>query len=148
MVDQGAVATEVGKIPGTASVMMMRKNTGTATYRSYRKTHHTTSLVKEISDINCQRGVNHTVDGSEIVHQLRLVVYPIIYRVLYIPGGAGFIPSTVVLVSLCCSHSKAIPGIVLQKFQLPEKKTEVSIQMHLPHQLSTILRKIQVACTK
>ena len=27
--------------------------------------------------------------------QLRLVVYPIIYRVLYIPGGAGFLPSTV-----------------------------------------------------
>ena len=29
-------------------------------------------------------------------HQLRLVVYPIIYKVLYIPGGAGFLPSTVV----------------------------------------------------
>ena len=28
-----------------------------------------------------------SVDGSEILHQLRLVVYPIIYRVLYIPGG-------------------------------------------------------------
>ncbi len=28
-------------------------------------------------------------------NQLRLVVYPIIYRVLYIPGGAGFLPSTV-----------------------------------------------------
>ena len=29
------------------------------------------------------------VDGSEILrkHQWRLVVYPIIYRVLYIPGG-------------------------------------------------------------
>ena len=37
----------------------------------------------------------HTVDGSEILHQLRLVVYPIIYRVLYIPSGAGFLPSTV-----------------------------------------------------
>ena len=32
---------------------------------------------------------------EEILHQLRLVVYPIIYRVLYIPGGAGFLPSTV-----------------------------------------------------
>ena len=31
-------------------------------------------------------------------HQLRLVVYPIIYRVLYIPGGClGFLPSTVAL---------------------------------------------------
>ena len=27
-------------------------------------------------------------------HQLRLVFYPSIYRVLYIPGGAGFLPST------------------------------------------------------
>ena len=33
------------------------------------------------------------VDGSEILHQLRLVVYPIIHRVLYIPGGAGFLPT-------------------------------------------------------
>ena len=37
----------------------------------------------------------NTVDGSEILHQLRLVVYPIIYRVLYIPGGAGFLPTIV-----------------------------------------------------
>ncbi len=28
-------------------------------------------------------------------HQLRLVIYPNIYKVLYIPGGAGFQPSTV-----------------------------------------------------
>ncbi len=35
------------------------------------------------------------VDGSEILHQLRLVVYPMIYRVLYIPGGAGLLPPTV-----------------------------------------------------
>ena len=32
---------------------------------------------------------------EELLHQLRLVVYPIVYRVLYIPGGAGFQPSTV-----------------------------------------------------
>ena len=38
---------------------------------------------------------SHTVDGSEILHQLRLVVYPSIKRVLYIPGGAAFLPSTV-----------------------------------------------------
>jgi len=29
------------------------------------------------------------------VHHLRLVVYPVIYRVLYIPCGGGFLPSTV-----------------------------------------------------
>ena len=39
----------------------------------------------------------NTVDGSEILHQLRLVVYHIICRVLYIPGGAGFLPSTVLV---------------------------------------------------
>ena len=34
---------------------------------------------------------------AEILHQLRLVVFPIIYKVLYIPGGClGFQPSTVV----------------------------------------------------
>ena len=33
---------------------------------------------------------------AEILHQLRLVVYPIICGVLYIPGGClGFLPSTV-----------------------------------------------------
>ncbi len=34
-------------------------------------------------------------------HQLRLVVDPIIYQVLYIPGGAGLLPSTVVIRMLC-----------------------------------------------
>ncbi len=37
------------------------------------------------------------VDGWYPANQLRLVVFPIIYRVSYIPGGAGFQPSTVVL---------------------------------------------------
>ena len=47
---------------------------------------------------------------AEILHQLRLVVYPIIYRVSYIPGGAGFQPSTVTLVGKHGSllmHSKS-----------------------------------------
>ena len=30
-------------------------------------------------------------------HQLRLVVHPVIYRVLFMPGGAGFLPSTVLI---------------------------------------------------
>ena len=34
---------------------------------------------------------------AEILHQLRLVVFPIVYRVSYIPGGVGFQPSTVSL---------------------------------------------------
>jgi len=36
-----------------------------------------------------------TVDGKNPANQLRLVVYPIIYKVSHIPGGAGFLPSTV-----------------------------------------------------
>ena len=32
----------------------------------------------------------YTVDGSEILHQLRLVVYPTIYKVLYIPRAVFF----------------------------------------------------------
>ena len=36
-----------------------------------------------------------TVDGSEFQHQLRLVADPSIYRGLYIPGGAGILPSAV-----------------------------------------------------
>ena len=34
-------------------------------------------------------------EQKKTANQLRLVVYPIIYEVLYIPGGAGFLPSTV-----------------------------------------------------
>ena len=33
-------------------------------------------------------------------HQLRLVVYPTINKVLYIPSGAGFLPSTVELLNM------------------------------------------------
>ena len=32
-----------------------------------------------------------TVDGRNPATQLSLVVYPIIYKVLYTPGGAGFL---------------------------------------------------------
>ena len=43
-----------------------------------------------------------TVDGWNPANRLRLVVDPIIYKVLYIPGGAGFPPSTVgSLIYLC-----------------------------------------------
>ena len=44
------------------------------------------------------------------VHQLRLVVYPTIYRVLYIPGGClGFQPSTVVSFFGCRPFSVKYP---------------------------------------
>ena len=46
----------------------------------------------------CHEEEHITVDGSRNpgVQQLRLIVDPIIYRVLYVPGGAGFLPSTYV----------------------------------------------------
>ena len=47
-------------------------------------------------------GANNTVDG------LRLVVFPIIFRVLYIPGAAGFYPSTVWFMS---SYAYRNPGL-------------------------------------
>ena len=38
----------------------------------------------------------HAVKGSEIRHPpLEIGNFPIIYKVLYVPGGAGFLPSTV-----------------------------------------------------
>ena len=40
-------------------------------------------------------------------HQLRLVVFPIIYKVSYIPGGAGFQPSTISFY-ICEALSKRI----------------------------------------
>jgi len=44
-----------------------------------------------------------TVNGSGIRHSPVGIgsTYPIIYKVLYIPGGAGFLPSTVVLQIPC-----------------------------------------------
>ena len=46
--------------------------------QSFKNHHNTTILLME-----------------EIMHQLRFVVYPMIYTDSYIPGGAGFLPSTV-----------------------------------------------------
>ena len=84
-----------------------------------------------------------TVDGRNSANQLRLVVYPIIYKVLYIPGGAGFLRSTVVLTCRRCSvrchpfHKKPIlehwwincasieiiGGYVRHVFELTEKNS-------------------------
>ena len=50
---------------------------------------------------------SYTVDGKDILHQLRLVGYPIIYQVLYIPGGClGCLPSTVAMGFSRCFASK------------------------------------------
>ena len=60
---------------------------------------------------------------AEILHRLRLVVYPIIYRVLYIPGGDRWIsePSTVLNCSIVRSiHTIHIPeshGLQIQAWR-------------------------------
>ena len=52
--------------------------------------------------------VNDTVDGRNPAHQLRLVVYPVIYKVLYIKGGARFLPSTVYFTQRCLDFCSSI----------------------------------------
>ncbi len=56
-----------------------------------------------------------TVDGWNPANQLRLVVYPIIYRVSYIPGGAGFQPSTVLFILLI----QVLPSDLFEGFKWP-----------------------------
>ena len=51
--------------------------------------------------------VKPTVD-DEIPHQLRLVICPIIYRVLYIPAGARILPSTVPHVYMWAEPKRSI----------------------------------------
>ena len=53
---------------------------------------------KKGSVVDATRRHVHTVDGRNPASQLRLVVSPVMYKVLYIPGGAGFLPSTVLYV--------------------------------------------------
>ena len=68
---------------------------------------------------------------EEILHQLRLVVYPIIYKAFYIPAGLGFLPSTVAVIKktlLGCFFNKGdyttqstnrdVPGILMCCFFL------------------------------
>ena len=70
-----------------------------------------------------------TVDGSEIrgsTHQLRLVVYSIIYRIFKIPGGAGFLPSTVSVNTMlfwCCS----IQTIQRKELMFPVDGSEIQL---------------------
>ena len=56
-----------------------------------------------------KRGVSHknngTVDGQNPA-TTKDDDYPIVYRVLTIPGGAGFCPSTVPAALTCCKGAK------------------------------------------
>ena len=98
-----------------------------------------------------------TVDGINPANQLRLVVYPIIYRVLYISGGAWFLPSTVqvppilywrleekamegdddVLVKRRTLEESKSHNNFLDKFGLPSKKLTYPTQKS--HQLELMI---------
>ena len=55
---------------------------------------------------------------EEILHQL-IGSYPIIYKVFYIPGGAGFLPSTVLLYRRFYATN---PIMLPKPFESPKKK--------------------------
>ena len=59
--------------------------------RYSRDWHDTRNRRREILDLKI--GSLLLMVQKSGLHQLRLVVYPIIYRVSYISGGAGFLPT-------------------------------------------------------
>ena len=61
----------------------------------------------------------HTVDGSEILHQLRLEVYPIIFEGFYICTGwlKGFCPSTVPVIFRHTSPSNSRGSVEMSPFK-------------------------------
>ena len=62
---------------------------------------------------------------AEILHQLRLVVYPIIYRVSYIPGGClRFQPSTVLSRILLLWPSCRFPKHQIECWRCEEKRQD------------------------
>ena len=74
----------------------------------------------DIKDLIVFQLLKHTVDCSEILHQLRLVVYPNIYSVLYILG-AGFLPSTVLNFGGFKIQQIHFPWILRQRFIAPSR---------------------------
>ena len=69
----------------------------------------------EIESLNYH---THTVDGSEILHQS--VVYPVIYWVLYIPGGAA-VRMLVEKYCACCTLIPALQALLPQSLRSRSK---------------------------
>ena len=82
--------------------------------QSYQKGKNKASKQLTLNHAEPTTGIPNTVDGRNPANQVRLVVYPIIYKVLYIPGGAGFQPSTVSSILLSpwvgCAEALLHPG--------------------------------------
>ena len=70
---------------GSTNICQRLTSTAIQQHHQQKETKKTTTLPKA-----------NILLMAEILHQLRLVVYLFIYKVSYIPGGAGFPPSTVV----------------------------------------------------
>ena len=56
---------------------------------------------------------------EEILHQFQMVVIPLFTRFFYIPGGAGFLPSTVLLYRRLYATN---PILLPKPFESPKKK--------------------------
>ena len=72
---------------------------------------------------------------AEILHQLRLVVYPTIYRVSYIPGGAGYQPSTGVTYNSYFAHQVTWKHSIGSCFQEPDPCTPVNLEKFAPQEV-------------
>jgi len=66
---------------------------------------------------------------EEILHQL-ISSFPIIYKVLYIPGGAGFHPSTVPILGLQEYKTKITAG---HQQKNPRLKLESCLLIPIPN---------------
>ena len=74
--------------------------------------HVATNGKPNVMDLSCNRGATagdfpwnpgcsiQLMVQKSGVHQLRLVGFPIIYKLWYIPCGAGFLPSTVAILTI------------------------------------------------
>ena len=76
---------------------------------------------------------------ADILHQLRLVVFPIIFRVSYIPGGAGFQPSTVLIHnSLHLTSFILLMVFGLISLWFPKLEKNISTLSHPPRRNATV----------
>ena len=66
-----------------------------AAWRNFLTSKQVTLYEKNMVFDSISKELDTTVVGRNPANQLRLVVYPIIHKVLYIPGGARVLPSTV-----------------------------------------------------
>ena len=66
-------------------------------------------------------------------HQLRLVAYPNIYRALYIPSGAKFLPSTVGVTFDLNKKTQSLPSSTSEKgHQNDDRKKKNLVSWEMP----------------